>query len=300
MRSGLTPVTSLPGGRDAWARRRRRIGPLLGDHLPETDFDHTTGRLVRLGDLALFGPRLDVWRAPTDNDRGDIGGALDGRWRALGLHRMRHRTISVTADAQSMVVRSRVAPAASDLALLVTYRWTGSDDDAVHLDLDVEPVGDWSFPIPRLGMLMELPADLAGVEWFGGGPGEAYADSRQAARWAVFTGRSTSYRLRTSTRRRTGTGLDVRWARITGPDAGGIEVRGEPTFALSVRRWTSADLEAARHTTDLAARDAVYVNIDLAQNGLGTASCGPGVLPQYQLLAHPVSFACTFVPLHKD
>ena len=94
--------------------------------------------------------------------------------------------------------------------------------------------------------------------------------------------------------------LDVRWARVTGPDSAGIEVRGEPTFALSARRWTSADLDAARHTTDLEARDSVYLNVDLAQNGLGTASCGPGVLPQYQLLARPVSFACTFVPLGRS
>ena len=70
-----------------------------------------------------------------------------------------------------------------------------------------------------------------------------------------------------------------------------------PTFAFSARRWTSAELDAARHTTDLVARDAVYLNVDVAQNGLGTASCGPGVLPKYDLLARPVSFAVTLTPL---
>ena len=64
-----------------------------------------------------------------------------------------------------------------------------------------------------------------------------------------------------------------------------------PTFGLTVRRWTTEDLDAARHTTDLAGRDRVYVNIDAGQNGLGTASCGPGVLPQYRLMAQPLSFA---------
>ncbi len=94
-----------------------------------------------------------------------------------------------------------------------------------------------------------------------------------------------------------GNRLDVRWARFTEDDGAGVEVVGEPTFALSARRWTSADLEAARHPTDLVARDAVYVNIDIAQNGLGTASCGPGVLPQYQLDVQPVSFAIRLRPL---
>jgi beta-galactosidase len=35
----------------------------------------------------------------------------------------------------------------------------------------------------------------------------------------------------------------------------------------------------------------VWINIDKAQQGLGTASCGPGVLPQYRLLAEPSTFA---------
>ena len=64
-----------------------------------------------------------------------------------------------------------------------------------------------------------------------------------------------------------------------------------------MRRWTSADLEAARHPTDLVARDAVYVNLDVGQNGLGTASCGPGVLPQYELHAAPASLDLVITPL---
>ena len=184
--------------------------------LSRTDFDAVTGRLLRLGGLALLGPRLDLWRAPTDNDRGDIGGALDGPWRVLGLHRMRHRTISVDGVGDAVVVRSRVGPAASDLALLATYRWTGVDDGAVRLDLDVEPVGDWTLPLPRLGLLMELPAALTEVEWFGGGPGEAYADSRHAARVGRY--RHTIEQLQTPYvyPQENGNRLDVRWARVTG------------------------------------------------------------------------------------
>jgi beta-galactosidase len=41
----------------------------------------------------------------------------------------------------------------------------------------------------------------------------------------------------------------------------------------------------------------LFVNADLALNGLGTASCGPGVLPQYQLHADPVEFALTLRPV---
>ncbi|WP_406176788.1 sugar-binding domain-containing protein [Streptomyces sp. NBC_00996] len=77
---------------------------------------------------------------------------------------------------------------------------------------------------------------------------------------------------------------EVRWARLTG-DAGGLEVTGG--FDLTVRRWTSEQLDAARHTTDLTPGDKVYIHLDAAHHGIGTASCGPGPLPEHTLHARP-------------
>jgi beta-galactosidase len=92
-----------------------------------------------------------------------------------------------------------------------------------------------------------------------------------------------------------GNRADARWLRI-----GGLLVEGEPVFDFTARRWTSEDLDAARHTTDLKPRDRVYLNLDLAQHGLGTASCGPGVLPQYRLHARKATFAVTFQHVDFD
>ena len=60
-------------------------------------------------------------------------------------------------------------------------------------------------------------------------------------------------------------------------------------FGLTVRRWTSEDLTAARHDGELHAGDQVWLNLDAAQQGLGSASCGPGVLPEHQLRPGPVT-----------
>ncbi len=38
-------------------------------------------------------------------------------------------------------------------------------------------------------------------------------------------------------------------------------------------------------------RDTVGLNLDHAQHGLGSASCGPGVLPEHRLTAEPAAFA---------
>ena len=47
---------------------------------------------------------------------------------------------------------------------------------------------------------------------------------------------------------------------------------------MTARRRTNEDLDAASHTPDLVQRDRIRVNLDHAQPGIGTASCGPGVL----------------------
>ena len=43
-------------------------------------------------------------------------------------------------------------------------------------------------------------------------------------------------------------------------------------------------------------RDRVFVNLDLAQTGLGTGSCGPGVLPRYELRAGPSTWSVILTP----
>ncbi|HEY7047977.1 MAG TPA: glycoside hydrolase family 2 TIM barrel-domain containing protein [Jatrophihabitantaceae bacterium] len=275
-----------------------QITPAAGSSIAGTRPDpaHFDGpSLIRIGRLAVRGPRLDLWRAPTDNDHAVYGPSVATPWRALGLHRLTHRVVDRTWTDEAFVVRTRVAPAATDVGMLARYRWQ-ADGEALVLTVGVEPDGDWSVPLPRLGLRLALPASITDVEWFGAGPGESYVDSAQAARIGRFA--STVDQLQTpyAFPQENGNRRLVRWAELRGPD-GGVRIEGTPTFELTVRRWTTEDLDAAQHPTDLAPRDQVYVNLDLGQNGLGTASCGPGVLPQYELAAAPASWAVRLVPL---
>ncbi|HWB37200.1 MAG TPA: glycoside hydrolase family 2 TIM barrel-domain containing protein, partial [Rugosimonospora sp.] len=137
----------------------------------------TNGRLTGIGGVTLEPPRLDIWRAPTDNDT--MGRRLADQWRHFGLHRAKERRISVGVEGDELVVRTRVAPAAADFGLLTTYRWRG-DEDRLRLELSVEPDGDWPVVLPRLGLRFGLPGMVESVQWYGLGPGEAYADTRQA------------------------------------------------------------------------------------------------------------------------
>ncbi|UNO44362.1 DUF4981 domain-containing protein [Streptomyces sp. MST-110588] len=259
-------------------------------------FDATTGVLGYLDGIQLAGPRLDVWRAPTDNDEGapwQPETRCAPEWRRIGLHRMRHRVDAVECGPASLVVRSRVAPAATDLALRTLYRWT-ADGPRLRLEVSVEPEGEWPCPLPRLGVRMGVCGSLGIAEWYGGGPGEAYPDTRAAARLGRWSMPVDALQTPYVRPQENGARCDVRWAELTRTDRSGLRVEGDPAFFLTARRWTTEELDAARHTTDLVPGDRIWLHLDHAQHGIGSQSCGPGVLEPYRLRAAPARFSFVF------
>ncbi len=251
----------------------------------ERALTHIEGGAASLDLVRRFGsPRLDLWRAPTDNDEAEFAAV----WRARGLDRLQHRTLSVRTEGGALVVRTRVAAPGTDEGVLATYAWTAIDG-GLALALDIVPDRRWDFPLPRLGVRFAVPVTDR-VAWFGRGPGEAYPDSRLAARVGRFELSVAEMQTPYVRPQENGNRTEVRWAQV-----GDLRLEGRPHFELTVRPWTSEALDAAGHQEDLVPSDRLWVNADLAHNGLGSASCGPGVLPQYRLEAKPTRFELAFV-----
>ena len=131
------------------------------------------------------------------------------------------------------------------------------------------------------------------MQWFGGGPGEAYADSRSGIRVDRFAATVDELQTPYVFPQENGNRSAVRWVELTGPDGSGLRIDGSPAVEFAARRWSSEDLDRARHTSDLVPRDRLFVNLDAAQHGLGSAACGPGPAPEHVLTAHPVELSFT-------
>ncbi len=260
-------------------------------------FDAASGTLRYLNGKALLGPVLDVWRAPVDNDRGadwHPASLLVRRWREAGLHRMRHRVDGVDLGARTLTVTTRVGAAASDLGLRTTYAWTAAGG-RLTLRIEVAPEGPWDdLPLPRLGVRMGLNPALDRLEWYGGGPGEAYPDTRQASRIGRHRATVDAYQTPYVRPQENGARADVRWAELRGPDDTGVRVEGAPPFWFTARPWSTRMLESAAHTHELERDGHVWVHLDHGLHGVGSAACGPLVLPDFRLTAAPVSFSFTF------
>jgi beta-galactosidase len=227
--------------------------------------------------LLASAPRLALWRAPTDNDR--IPGFAD-RWSELGLDATVRRLLGVERTGSATVVTADVVTGAGhavrhvqELALLPGGAVLVTETAHVPGELD---------DLPRVGTVLELPADVGdAVTWFGGGPHETYPDRRAAAevgRWTARVGDLFTPYVRPQ---ESGGRHGVRWFSVGGGTGPGLVVHLDEPRQVSLTHHRAHDLARATHADELVPRDGTVVHVDAAHRGLGTASCGPDTLPRY-------------------
>lgn len=252
--------------------------------------------------LLKQGPKLNFWRATTDNDRGSGGvEPNDVVWRRAGLHWLQHRVDDVTwtqLDGRRVQIRVkvRIAPPIFSYAMVCDYVYTIDGNGGILIEVGGEPQGQWPATLPRIGLQMTIPSDLTQVSWFGRGPGESYVDTKQAARVGRYACSVDELYTPYVYPQENGNRSEVRWATFSDLRSRGFTVVGRPQLNFSAHRFTTQDLDQARHPYELPRRDEITLNLDLAQNGIGTASCGPGVLPQYWLKPEKFTFAVYLIP----
>jgi beta-galactosidase len=253
------------------------------------------------------GPQLEVWRAATDNDGVKLWTGQDtkalGRWRAVGLDRVKLRLKELTPvkgkNGTLMAVRSVHEASGRE-------RW----DDFVHEQL-FEVLADGSLQVsnhvkigktmltdlPRIGARWSLASGLEQVRWYGLGPLDNYSDRKSVAQVGLYENTVDGLYVPYIMPQEHANRSEVRWFEL-GDDAGKLHFSGEKLLNFSASHYTADDLYQAKHTIDLVRRDETVLNIDLAQRGLGTGSCGPDTLPQYQLKGHQHSFTYRLIAIH--
>ncbi|MBK8900560.1 MAG: DUF4981 domain-containing protein [Anaerolineaceae bacterium] len=251
--------------------------------------------------LLLAGPRLTIWRAVIDNEARGGGEHIEREWRARFLHLAQHRLDGFTwvqdETAVCVTVLSCLAPPVYDAAFDCQYQYTITGDGTIALEVQGTPRGEWPAMLPRLGLEMTLPGSLDRVTWLGRGPGESYADTRQATCFGLWQA-SVDEMLTPYVRpQENGNHTDTRWVTLQDGRGVGLLVSGSPTLEFSAHRFTTTDLDQAQHTHELVPRRTITLHLDLQQNGIGSASCGPGVMEKYQLRARPFTFRIRFQPM---
>jgi beta-galactosidase/beta-glucuronidase len=277
-------------------------------------FDGVTGSLsswARDGvPLLARGPRFNIWRAPTDNDRQfDPASGFAQVWRDAGLDLIKERLVSF--DARQLDDRVEVSSSLSCGAVAKStieggargyrcdFRYLFHCDGRWDLRVKGEPFG--SLPhLPRIGITVELPESLGSVCWYGRGPGPSYSDSlggTRLGRYRMDVDRlATDYACPQESSNREQT----RWVAFEDIRGAGVFIRGAHPFGFGAHRYRIADLDAAKHPTDLPRRERIEATLDLAQCGLGSGSCGPETAEEYRVRPEAFEFRLTFAPFHRQ
>lgn len=267
--------------------------------------------LVSLAGLPVTGPRLELWRAPTNNDALASSPSSDAhdpstswrgvewtptgrdacyeeQWRAAHLDILSSRLLEACRDDAMFHVERRYSVPDSAASVRVVEDWA-LEGERLRLDVAMIASPDWRIVWPRLGVRLDLPAGVDHASWFGTGPGPSYPDSRNGVHVGRFeagiddlfvdyavpqeNGHRSDLRSLTLSCADAGSGATP-WLQLdTSPDQAGRR----PGFTLS--RWTAQELAAAGHRFELPAPTASHLYLDAAQNGLGSRSCGPDVWP---------------------
>ncbi len=285
------------------------------------EFDRRLGTLAAwsAGGQALIesGPRVNLWRAPTDNDGGLLvnirrrgrllettryPGHIVHRWLESGYDRLvpRLESLEINRDdplgfglrATSVLAAKALAPA---FRCLQSYAVNGAGELVIRTEL--EPLKKDLPDLPRFGLQLVLPGEFDALRWYGRGPHENYEDRKESALVGVY-GLSVADQVCPYIRpQEYGNRTDVRWAALANARGRGLLASGLPLFNVSAHRHSTEDLAQALHAHDLPRRAGIYLNLDLRQGGLGSNSCGPRPLPQYLLRAEPMAFSVRLRPL---
>lgn len=295
------------GHQIAWGQQGQVSAPLpevIGDGAAEVQgrnlcfgpavFSLDTGELSTFKDVPVNGPRLTVWRSPTDNDHGknwDLPGQPRDAdtWRNAGLPLLEGRLQSMKHGGGKLAVRVRYGVPVLRNHVDVEYVWR---TDGVYLELaaSVEPGPGWGVSWPRVGFDFELPGEFSQASWTGFGPGQKYPDTGMAAQPGWFSASIEELQVPYVRPQENGARAGVSQLEITAPDAGQSITFQSKSMWFTLRPWSQDVLTAAKHTPDLVADGISYLTLDAAVQGIGTASCGPGVLPAYKLPPAPMEF----------
>ncbi|HEX6973774.1 MAG TPA: glycoside hydrolase family 2 TIM barrel-domain containing protein [Vicinamibacterales bacterium] len=245
---------------------------LIFDRLHGTIASYTYGGVT----LLERGPLPDFWRAVTDNDW--------GAWKSLASNARTNPAIDiwpwrsaasswtitvldvrrVDASTAQVDITAELPTVGATYAIAYTIRGDGE----VTVAPSYTPGSRTLAMMPRFGTTLVVAPGLERLAWFGRGPLETYSD-RQFEPVGVYSSTVAEQFVDYSRPQENGNKTEVRWVRLTNADGVGVEVAGEPLLSVTASHVTAEDLEAASYSFQLPARPQIFLNVDLAQMGVG-------------------------------
>ena len=202
-------------------------------------------------------PRMNFWRAPTDNDFGSNDNYALLVWNAASQNQIyKYKGYEKVSDGVS--VKYEVKPLGIEAKVELVY--TVNKDGSLTVDAKYQALSDEMPEMMRFGMIMSLPGDVNDFTWYGRGPHENYSDRKIDAFMGIWNGKVSEQAFEYYRPQETGNKTDVRWLTLKDKDGNGIEVKGAQPLSVSATNLKPEDLDPGQtkkqqHWSDVVTRN---------------------------------------------
>ena len=274
----------------------------------EAMFSYLNGGLVsyRFGGVEMIKmiPKPNFWRAPTDNDEGNLMPMRYGQWKLASMYLSHKRPagdrpfpdmappVLEVEENCARITYTYFMPTTPASECRLTYRVFG--DGTIETTLSYDPVKELG-DMPEFGVMFKFDADYDNVTWYGMGPEETYADRCQGAKLGIYRNKVADNMAKYLNPQECGNKVGVRWAQVTDQKGRGMRFEGD-NMEFSALPWTPHEVENARHEFELPPVHYTVVRVAAQQMGIaGDDSWGSRTHPEYLLdVSNPMTFTFRF------
>ncbi len=263
-------------------------------------FDKSKGLFVEMGyagKTLLDRPmELNLWRAPTDNDRN-----LKLKWIEAGYDRpiTRAYETEVTQTAEGVCLKTTLSMTPIFLQRIFTVKITWQVDGAGAVTADIRAQRNPQFiQLPRFGLRLFLPKAMEQVRYFGMGPVESYRDKHRASWHGLFEATARELHEDYLRPQENGSHFDCQYVTVS-DGSHSLQVTARTPFVFNASPYTQEELTNKAHSFELVECGSTVLCLDYAQNGIGSASCATTLMKKYALDDTDIRFTLRLVPSKK-
>jgi len=230
-------------------------------------------------------PKINFWRAPTDNDFGESAQYNLRLWE-VASHSQRTEFISMEEKEGHVSFNYQVKSVGVEVLVNTTY--TVNKEGSLTITASYKALSNELPEMMRFGMNMELSKRFNNFTWYGRGPWENYVDRKEDAFMGVWNGKVDDQAFPYYRPQEAGNKTDVRWLSLTDSNGKGIRISGAQPLSVSATNFRTEDWDPGitkkqQHPSDVLPADRVILNVDLFQRGVGGLnSWGAKPLDQYR------------------
>lgn len=223
---------------------------------------------------------LLIYRAPTDNDRKTRMG-----WENAGFFdytpRVYHYDVQKNADKLIFSCELGLLPIYREKILTASIRWEFLNNGQIIFKIDVKR-NPFLPPLPRFGVRFPLKKDFTQLHYFGLGPEENYRDKKLSAIFGYYEQSITDFYFPYVKPQEHGARSANTSCEILGEKTS-LTFASDATFSFNFSEYAVEELKDKPHAFQLEKNNSHDFIIDYQQEGIGSNSCGPTLLPEFQL-----------------